>query len=85
MVTDTAECLQVAVDKWNRGMTLNGIKINTASIKIEFITDSRGKEVYEIRMEGEVIQHVRDCKSIGITINQWILQENGIAKYMSKL
>ena len=54
VVAKDANSLQEIVNKWNRGMSNNGMKINTAEGKTEYIVISRREEEYEIKMEEEI-------------------------------
>ena len=65
-------------------MSNNGMKINTAEGKTEYIVISRREEEYEIKMEEEKIKQVTDYKYLGTNINKRNLQEKEIDSRISK-
>ena len=60
VVTDTIMDLPEILNKWHAGVIENGMKINTARGKTEFMMVSRRDEQYEIEMRLENIGQVSE-------------------------
>ena len=84
VVTDSVIALQEIVNKWHSGMTRNGMKINTACGKTEFIAVGRRDEQYDIMMEQEKIGQVAHYKYLGANINNRNIQEVEINERIAK-
>ncbi|KAK4315396.1 hypothetical protein Pmani_013313 [Petrolisthes manimaculis] len=56
VVAENAEGLQNIVDSWNLAMTQNGMKINTARSKTQFMYVSRRMEEFDIRVGEQQIK-----------------------------
>lgn len=87
IVTDTPEALQVAVNRWTRGLTENGMKIS--SEKTEVMNVGRNKEEVNVFIGEKKLKQVNNFKYLGVTINEENLQEveinNRIGKYNANL
>ena len=67
VVTDTVVDLQEIMNKWHAGVTENGMKINTARDKTEFMMVSRRDEQYEIEMGLENIGQGSEYKNLTLS------------------
>ena len=75
VTVDSVNQLQAVANRWNTSMNGNGMKINTAKGKTEFMQMGRELREYDIYMrEGKICQ-TESCKYLGVQIDSGNHQE----------
>ena len=81
--------MNLIASRWWRGMSQNGMKINTRKGKTEIVHISRHTMQCEVYMGGNKLNQVENYKHLGVNVRERNLQEveinNRIAKYNSNL
>ena len=83
-IVDTVEELRGAADRWQNSMSRNGMKINTAEGKTEFMPISRRREEYDIYMGRDRVHQTEAYKYLGTRIDAVNNQESEINARISK-
>ena len=87
VTVDSVNQLQAMANRWNTIMNGNGVKINTAKGKTEFMQMGRERQEYDIYMGESRICQTESYKYLGVQIDSGNHQEteinSRIAKYTS--
>jgi len=89
VVANSLTNIQEVASRWWRGMSQNGMKINTRKGKTEIVHISRHTMQCEVYMGGNKLNQVENYKHLGVNVGERNLQEveinNRIAKYNSNV